>query len=214
MVMKDLRNVRIDYNLDSLTETDVRKNPQEQLINWMDTAIDKKIPEPTAFCLSTIKHDLTVSSRIVLAKEIEETGLIFYTNYNSAKGLDIAKNGSGSAVFFWAELQRQVRIEGELEKIPCIQSDSYYSMRPLDSKIGAWASPQSEIIGDRTVLENNFKKYKEKFSKNDPGRPSFWGGIKLSFKTIEFWQGRQNRLHDRIKYRKKNDGWEIIRLAP
>ena len=212
--MKDLRNVRIDYNLDSLNETDVKKNPQEQLICWIDTAIDKKIPEPTAICLSTIKHDLTVSSRIVLAKEIEDAGLIFYTNYNSAKGLDIAKHRSGSAVFFWAELQRQVRIEGELEKIPYVQSDSYYSMRPLDSKIGAWASPQSEIIADRTVLENNFKKYKEKFRKNDPGRPSFWGGIKLSFETIEFWQGRQNRLHDRIKYRKKDEGWEIIRLAP
>ena len=212
--MKNLRDIRIDYTKGTLSEDDIPKNPYSLLTQWMETAIAEEILEPTAICLSTIKYNGTVGSRIVLAKELEDDGLVFFTNYESAKGLDIAKNSSASAVFFWAPLQRQVRIEGHIEKISSKKSDEYYNERPTLSKVGAWASPQSRVLRSRNELENLVKNFQKKFENEELGRPPFWGGYKLKYESIEFWQGRQGRLHDRFLYKKRENTWTICRLAP
>ena len=212
--MKNLHNIRTDYTKSALLEDEIPDNPYNLLANWVDKAIDEKIPEPTAICLSTIKYNGTVSSRIVLVKEIQENGLVFFTNYDSGKGQDLAKNPSASAVFFWADLQRQIRIEGNIEKISSEMSDEYYRERPTLSKIGAWASPQSRVISSRKELEKRVEEVKKKFEDKNLDRPPFWGGYKLKYESIEFWQGRQGRLHDRFLYIKSKQIWKINRLAP
>ena len=212
--MKKLRGIRTDYTKASLLDSEVPGNPYNLLCLWMDNAIAEKIPEPTAICLSTVKPNGRVNSRIVLAKEIQEDGLVFFTNYNSAKGHNIAKNPVASAVFFWAEMQRQIRIEGTIDKISEKDSDEYYMERPKLSKIGAWASPQSQVIRSRIELEQLVEKFQKEFEKKELGRPPFWGGYKLEYESIEFWQGRQGRLHDRFLYTKKLSTWKICRLAP
>ena len=212
--MKKLRGIRTDYNKASLLDGEIPENPYNLLCLWMDSAIAEKIPEPTAICLSTIKPNGRVNSRIVLAKEIQEDGVVFFTNYNSAKGQDIAKNSFACAVFFWAEMQRQIRIEGTIKKISEKDSDEYYMERPKLSKIGAWASPQSQVIQSRSELEQLVEKFQKEFEQKELGRPPFWGGYKLNYESIEFWQGRQGRLHDRFLYTKKLSTWKICRLAP
>ena len=212
--MKKLRGIRTDYTRASLLDGEVPENPYNLLCLWMDNALAEKIPEPTAICLSTVKPNDRVTSRIVLAKAIEEDGLVFFTNYNSAKGHDIAKNPSASAVFFWAEMQRQIRIEGTIKKISEKDSDEYYMERPKLSKIGAWASPQSQVMQSRNELEQLVEKFQKKFERKELARPPFWGGYKLKYESIEFWQGRQGRLHDRFLYTKKFGSWKICRLAP
>ena len=161
-----------------MVESDIPRDPFNLLCLWMDSAIAEKIPEPTAICLSTVKPNGRVNSRIVLAKEIQEDGLIFFTNYNSAKGQDIAKNPSASAVFFWADMQKQIRIKGTIEKISEKDSDEYYMERPKLSKIGAWASPQSQVIQSRNELEQLVEKFQKGFEQKELGRPPFWGGYK------------------------------------
>ena len=212
--MKKLRDIRTDYTRASLLDSEIPKNPHNLLCLWMDSAIAEKIPEPTAICLSTIKPNGKVSSRVVLAKEIQEDGLIFFTNYNSAKGQDIAKNSFACAVFFWAEMQRQIRVEGTIKKISEKDSDEYYMERPKLSKIGAWASPQSQIIQSRNELEQLVEKFQKEFEQKELDRPPFWGGYKLGFESIEFWQGRASRLHDRCLYELHGDDWKMNRLAP
>lgn len=208
-----LANIRKDYNLNSLNETDVLKNPIEQTRVWLDEAIGHQALEPTAMTLSTVGSTGRPSSRIVLLKEIAANGFVFFTNYHSKKGHEINKNPFAALNLFWKELERQVRIEGKIEKIPAAESDLYYYSRPLGSRIGAIVSPQSSIIENRSVLEDEVKKL-EKLPENEIKRPENWGGYILIPDYIEFWQGRSSRLHDRLAFTLENSVWILNRLAP
>ena len=209
----DIAGIRRDYKLKQLDKTDVNPDPLVQFKAWFKEALDAKVMEPNAMNLSTIKASGKPSSRIVLLKDIEENGFVFYTNYESNKGQQLAREPFGALCFFWPELERQVRIEGKITKVSSAVSDQYFQSRPYESRIGAWASPQSKIISDRNILEKTFQLVKEKYNKVVP-RPAHWGGYVLIPDTIEFWQGRENRLHDRMMYENKNNIWELNRLAP
>ncbi len=214
--MNELSQLRKEYKKASLNEECVQIEPLNQLRQWLDEAIKSKIAEPNAMVLSTLANEKNVSSRVVLIKDIWNDGIVFFTNYNSAKSRSIMSNPCVSLLFFWPELERQVRIEGLTKKITEKESDNYFSTRPLESRIGAWSSPQSEIIPSRKWLELEVKKTKTKFG-NSPPRPKFWGGFIVTPSAFEFWQGRESRLHDRICYQSsassKTD-WTIVRLAP
>jgi pyridoxamine 5'-phosphate oxidase len=211
----DISAIRKDYRLRSLEEANVDGNPIKQFETWWQQAIESKIDEPNAMTLSTSSNSGQPSSRIVLLKGIEHNGFVFYTNYESRKGHQIQINPLVSLVFFWKELERQVSIEGSAKKVSSDQSDLYFSSRPLDSKIGAWSSPQSEVIASRDVLENNVADYTGKFQSLDIPRPPFWGGYIVEPNMIEFWQGRPGRLHDRLRYTiNEKKLWTIERLAP
>lgn len=199
----------------SLDENHVGDDPMPLLAKWMDDAIKSKHPEPTAMILSTVGKNGQPSSRVVLLKKLEDRQLIFFTNYNSRKASDIRNHASVSALFFWPELERQVKICGVAKEIDPRDSEKYFQSRPLESKLGAWASNQSAVIPDRNYLEEEYRKYREKFStgKTIP-RPPHWGGYLITPSMIEFWQGREARLHDRIEFRKVKDGWTRVRLAP
>lgn len=213
--MQPIANIRRDYKLQSLNEADVETNALEQFTKWWNEAINSNIDEVNAMTLATVAANGKPSARIVLLKGYEENGFIFFTNYQSRKGEDIAANKNAALLFFWKELERQVRIEGIVSKISDEDSDKYFNSRPLQSRIGAWASPQSKVIKDRTVLDENFKKYTEKFSTDNIKRPPHWGGYIVKPTLIEFWQGRPSRLHDRIVYSLQKDGcWKIERVAP
>lgn len=201
--------------LQSLLESDVDVDPIKQFDKWWQQAIESNIEEVNAMTLATVNEQGAPSARIVLLKDYDEEGFVFFTNYQSAKGNNIQTNSNVALVFFWKELERQIRIEGVAQKISDQQSDDYYHSRPTESKIGAWASPQSQKIESREVLENNFKKTEMDFKDQDIKRPPHWGGYKVLPNKIEFWQGRPGRLHDRIEYSKKKEGnWAFIRLAP
>lgn len=208
-----LANIRKDYNLNILTEQDVLKDPVEQTRHWLDEAIRHQVLEPTAMTLSTVGANSRPSSRIVLLKEITAAGFVFFTNYNSKKGRDINANPFAALNLFWKELERQVRIEGRIEKITPAESDEYYYSRPLGSRIGAIVSPQSSVIENRTVLEDEVKKL-EKLPENEIKRPENWGGYILVPDYIEFWQGRSSRLHDRLAFTLEDSVWKLNRLAP
>jgi pyridoxamine 5'-phosphate oxidase len=212
----NLADLRKDYTLKELSEFQVLKNPFEQFQSWMDEAIKSEVLEPTAMHLSTVSVQGRPSGRIVLLKGIENQGFVFYTNYESHKGKELAQNPYACLTFFWAELERQVRIEGTVLKVSAENSDAYFNIRPRGSRIGAWASPQSQVISDRKILENNVlsleNQYKEQ--ENIP-RPIHWGGYSLKPDLFEFWQGRPSRLHDRIQFSlENNQDWKIKRLAP
>lgn len=201
--------------LQSLLESDMDVNPIKQFDKWWQQAIESNIDEVNAMTLATVNEHGAPSARIVLLKDYGEEGFVFFTNYQSAKGNNIQTNSNVALVFFWKELERQIRIEGVAQKISDQQSDGYYHSRPTESKIGAWASPQSQKIESREVLENNFRKTEINFKDQDIKRPPHWGGYKVLPNKIEFWQGRPGRLHDRIEYSKKKEGnWTFIRLAP
>lgn len=208
-----LANIRNDYNLNILSENNVLKNPIEQTLKWLEEAIHHKINEPTAMNLATASPRGRPSSRIVLLKEINTTGFIFFTNYDSKKGQELAVNPFAALTFFWKELERQVRIEGQVQKITAIESDVYYNSRPLGSRIGAIVSPQSQHIDSRSTLEEKAKAM-ENFPEKEIKRPENWGGYILIPDYIEFWQGRTNRLHDRLAFSLENNEWRINRLAP
>lgn len=212
----EIAGLRKDYRLQSLLEKDVDANPVKQFEKWWQQAIESKIEEPNAMTLATSSINGKPSARIVLLKGIkEESGFVFFTNYNSKKGNQINDNPFGAIVFLWKELERQVRIEGEIKKISEQESDEYFKSRPFESRIGAWSSPQSEIIENRAVLERNVAEYRTKFQSENIPRPENWGGYILIPNLIEFWQGRTGRLHDRLQYTvSKEATWKIDRLAP
>ena len=216
--MEDLPNyinkLRHDFSKMSLDESMVDENPVKQFEKWFCEAVDAKVQEPNAMVISTVNSENRPSSRIVLLRNFDEKGFVFYTNYNSRKGKEIENNPYASLNFFWPEVERQIRIEGKLEKHSGEESDKYFMSRPLSSRLGAWTSPQSEIIRDRKSLDEAYQKITEHFEGKEVMRPEWWGGYVLVPDRIEFWQGRESRLHDRICYLKENNHWQIARLAP
>lgn len=211
--MKSLADIRKDYILQSLLEEDVASDPIEQFNKWWDESIKSEIIEANAMTLATANAAGIPSARTVLLKAFSTEGFIFFTNYESQKGEDLAANPNAALLFFWKEMERQVRIEGKVEKISEEESDAYFNSRPLGSRIGAWASPQSKVINDRTIIEDNVQKFTEEFGEKIP-RPPHWGGYLLVPVKMEFWQGRSSRLHDRILFTLEDNSWKISRLAP
>jgi pyridoxamine 5'-phosphate oxidase len=210
----NIANIRTDYTKASLEISDVDSSPLVQFRTWFYQAVKSEIEEVNAFVLSTINLDGKPSSRVVLLKELSEEGFVFFTNYSSHKGQEIASNPFGAINFFWKEIERQVRIEGKIIKVDAAVSDEYYMSRPEGSRIGAWSSPQSQVIPNREFLDKKVQENELRFSKEAISRPPFWGGYCLIPDKIEFWQGRSSRLHDRILYTLENDNWKIERLAP
>ena len=197
-----------------LSEDQLLSDPFMQFNIWFDEAKQFETFEPMAAILSTVGKENHPSSRTVLIKDVNETGFLFYTNYGSKKAKDLATNSNASLLFLWKELQRQVRIEGTTEKVGHEESEEYFHTRPRESQIGAWASAQSSVIPDRKSLDDRFEEYRKKFGENEIPLPDFWGGYVLIPNYFEFWQGRPNRLHDRICYEFGNKDWKIFRLAP
>lgn len=213
-VAADLAALRTDYSLKTLDEQQVGRDPLQQFGLWMVEAIHAKVPEPTAMNLSTVDAGGRPSGRIVLLKGVDPRGFVFFTNYESRKGRDLAARPVAALTFMWKELERQVRIEGTVEKVSGAESDAYYETRPLGSRIGAWASPQSEAIENRAWLEERLAALTKEYGEQ-PTRPEHWGGYRVMPERIEFWQGRLSRLHDRIVFtREEGGGWKIARLAP
>jgi pyridoxamine 5'-phosphate oxidase len=209
------QNLRQDYRSASLLEQDVFDNPFLQFEKWFSEALKSEILEPNAMTVATSTVNGTPSARIVLLKEFTEKGFVFYTNYDSKKGQDITKNPQAALVFFWADLERQIRIEGVVERISDEESTAYFQSRPKGSQLGALTSPQSSSIPDRKFLEDKLASLSEEFSVKDIPKPEYWGGYRVIPNRIEFWQGRSNRLHDRLVYiQEKDSSWKFERLAP
>ena len=211
---QSIADIRKDYKLRSLLEDDVLSDPIEQFTSWWSEAINSKIEEVNAMTLATASTDGVPSARIVLLKGLTKEGFIFFTNYNSDKGKQLETNPKAALVFFWKELERQVRIEGTVSKVSKEESEAYFASRPIASQIGAWASPQSTVIPGRNLLEENVHKYKDQFGEENIPKPPHWGGYIVNPFKMEFWQGRRSRLHDRILYTLENNNWTISRLAP
>lgn len=209
----DLQNLRKSYERGSLDEADAGNTPLALFQRWFDEAVAAKTPEPSAMTLATVGADGRPSTRVVLLKSADDRGLVFYTNYRSRKGRELAAKPHAALQFHWVELERVVRIEGRVEHTSAEESDAYFGTRPLDSRIGAWASPQSEVINSRAVLLANAAKASAKYGLNPP-RPEYWGGYRLVPDTWEFWQGRKSRLHDRVRFRLDGTRWLRERLAP
>jgi pyridoxamine 5'-phosphate oxidase len=211
--MNAIADMRKSYERAELDENASQAQPLAQFDQWFNEAIRAEIPEPNAMTLATVNHNLRPSTRIVLIKGYDERGLVWYTNYDSRKGQELAGNPYAALQFHWVELERVVRIEGRVEKVSAEESDAYYQSRPLESRLGAWASPQSQVISGRTVLVSEAAKYGAKFLLHPP-RPPHWGGYRLVPDQWEFWQGRRSRLHDRLRYRQLDGAWVRERLAP
>ena len=209
-----IADLRKSYERAELNEEASEANPMQQFDQWLKEAIAAEVPEPNAMTLATVAGNLRPSTRVVLIKGYDERGIVWYTNYESRKGLELAGNPFAALQFHWVELERTVRIEGLVEKVSAEESDAYFNSRPLDSRIGAWASPQSEVIANRGVLVANAAKYGAKFLLQPP-RPPHWGGYRLIPDNWQFWQGRRSRLHDRLRYTLQPDAsWLRERLAP
>lgn len=212
--MIDISTLRREFVLKTLDEKDVDTNPIVQFEKWFREAIDSQVLEPNAMSLATVGTNMRPSCRVVLLKKVKSDGFVFFTNYNSRKGHQITENPYCALTFMWHELERQVRIEGYIEKLPSEESDDYFEVRPTASKLGAWASPQSEEIPNREYLEGLVSDFEQRFEGKEIKRPLNWGGYIIKPTLIEFWQGRASRLHDRIQYFLEGDSWSIKRIAP
>ena len=212
--MTNIADLRKSYERAELSEDASHADPLQQFAQWLQEAIAAQVPEPNAMTLATVDYQLRPSTRVVLIKGYDARGIVWYTNYDSRKGQDLAGNPYAALQFHWVELERTVRIEGRVEKTSAEESDAYFHSRPLDSRIGAWASPQSQVISGRGVLVANAAKYGAQFLLKPP-RPPHWGGYRLVPDSWQFWQGRKSRLHDRLRYTADDDGrWLRERLAP
>ncbi len=212
---KNIADIRKDYQLQTLLETDVANDPFVQFGAWWDDAVKSELDEVNAMTLATASASGMPDARIVLLKSASAEGFVFFTNYNSHKGKELEENPHACLVFFWKELERQVRISGSVVKVSAAESDVYFNSRPKGSRIGAWASPQSQVIASREIIEQHILKYEQQFAEENITRPPHWGGYTVIPTMLEFWQGRPSRLHDRIRYSKQADGhWKIERLAP
>ncbi|MEY3400544.1 MAG: pyridoxamine 5-phosphate oxidase [Cyanobacteriota bacterium] len=215
MIDKSIADLRKDYTLKDLNENEIDKNPFIQFKIWFNQSVAAQLPEPNAMTLATCTPDGKPSARMVLLKDIDERGFVLFTNYKSQKGQEISVNPQAALVFWWAELERQVRIVGTVEKISSAQSDSYFEVRPPFSRLGAWASNQSEVIANRDVLEAQLIEFQRQYENQEVPRPPHWGGFRVIPQEIEFWQGRSSRLHDRLRYTLVDNGnWKIERLSP
>jgi pyridoxamine 5'-phosphate oxidase len=214
-VSTPIADIRKEYKLQTLSEKDIHKDPFSQFEKWWQEAIHSGVEEANAMTLATASADAMPDARIVLLKGFDNRGFTFFTNYHSAKGQQLLENPRASLVFFWKELERQIRISGLVSLSPATVSDEYFSSRPEGSRIGAWASPQSETIESREWLEEKEKEYREEWAGRSIERPEYWGGYTVKPVSIEFWQGRPSRLHDRFRYSLQNNAsWKIERLAP
>lgn len=212
---KNIADIRINYSKKSLSETDVEPNPIEQFDKWWAEAVDAEITEVNAITLATVDENNIPAARIMLLKGYDQRGFVFFTNYNSKKGSDIAHNPHACMVLFWKELERQVRVTGIIEKISTEESIAYFNSRPEGSKLGAWASAQSMVVAGSAWLKETFDFYRERFKHGEIPKPPHWGGYRLIPSSIEFWQGRPSRMHDRLLYSKQPTGnWKIKRLSP
>lgn len=210
----DVANLRKNYTSGGLNEVDLLENPVDLFKKWLREAVHSEVPEPNAMSLATVSADGSPSARIVLLKGIGEQSIQFYTNYNSNKGKELDMNPYAAVNFWWAELERQVRMKGDVEKVSREESDEYFQSRPRESQLGAWASEQSSEIAGRAELRKSFENIARKFGNDPVPTPDFWGGYEIKLNEIEFWQGRPGRLHDRILYTLENDHWNYKRLQP
>ena len=209
----DIASLRRSYERDELDEASAAAAPLNQFQRWLEQALNAQLPEPNAMTLATVAPDGRPSTRVVLIKGCDERGIVWYTNYRSRKGQDLAAHPHAALQFHWVELERVVRIEGSVTQVDAAESDAYFASRPLDSRLGAWASPQSEVISSRAVLVANAAQAAIKHALHPP-RPPHWGGYRLQADRWEFWQGRKSRLHDRLRYRLEGNAWARERLAP
>ena len=209
-----IRDIRKNYTAGELRREDLNADPITQFGAWLQTALDADVPEPTAMTLATANENGQPSARVVLLKGVDAQGFRFYSSYESRKGGDLEHNPRVALVFYWHALERQVRIEGSSQKLSHEESEVYFRSRPHGSQLGAWASQQSRVIEGRGVLEARLKELEEMYQEGEVPLPDFWGGYLVVPRVLEFWQGRPNRLHDRFRYTRRDDAWEIVRLSP
>lgn len=211
---RNVADLRKEYTRAGLTESDMDPDPVEQFRRWFDEALAAGLHEPNAMIVATASPDGLPSARVVLLKGFDDRGFVFYTNYEGRKGRELEENPRAALLFYWGELERQVRIEGTASRVSEEESDAYYAGRPRGSRLGALASEQSRVVGSREVLEGRIKNLEAEYEGRDVPRPAFWGGYRVEPEAMEFWQGRENRLHDRLVYRRGEVGWKMERLQP